>query len=59
LRRTSASVSAAWKAPLSLAMTAGAVPAGASVPAPLVGDGIGEALLDEGRHVRENGGAFL
>src|SRR5262249_40264535 len=33
LRRTSASVSAAWKAPLSLAMTAGAVPAGASVPA--------------------------
>src|SRR5262249_5811709 len=33
LRRTSASVSAAGKAPLSLLMTAGAAPAGARVPA--------------------------
>src|SRR5262245_27450290 len=28
-------------------------------PGPLIGDGIGKALLHEGGYVRENGGAFL
>src|SRR5262249_62131866 len=26
---------------------------------PLIGDGVGETLLEKGRHIRKNGGAFL
>ena len=59
LLRTSASLSAALRAALSLAITAGGVLRRRQDTGPLVGDGVGEALLHEGRDVREDVGAFL
>ena len=51
--RTSGSVSTPTIAPLSLAMIADAVRAGATAR-PLVSDGVGKALLAEGRHLGKN-----
>ncbi len=57
--RTSGSFRTAVKAALSRPITAAGVRAGAKRAGPLVGDGVGEALLDEGRNIRENVGALL